>query len=453
MSSKIQYNAQGLPLSAHLVGSNFVVSGSGDFNDGPKSKPTSVTPSTLEATAGSYKWVPWGPGNNYPVEAAREFRMNGVATRALKLKTEMLYGKQIVTCKVTGFDQDAKKEVVEIVSDKRVNEFLRRSNIDVFRNRCIADFVWWGMVFPLFHLNDSRSEISMVTHDKAAKFRFEPFNESLGRIDNVHRSANWPNPSDTQIDSFPCIDSYLYYLEVDRVRYEKNKWKYCFPIQSYDILNDYYAETIQNAILKNGWLGNSNSIPAIVKSMIKNVMSIKYHIEIPMSYWEGAYPGFMKKSEEDRSALVTTKLQEINDFLSGKDNQMKAFISHYMVDKQTGKEAAGWKITALEDKMKYDSWTGVDTTALSHILFSIGINPALFGLGDPAGGNHQNGGSNIREGWLQLIASAQGDRDTLYSWWPFVREYNKYDPEIQLRTIDQVLTTLDQGKGTSKDLS
>jgi hypothetical protein len=452
MSTVIKYNSDGLPVSGYLKGSNFVV-GATDFGtsaDAPKAPAGNVVPNVLEGR-NAMRWVPWGPDNNYPVGAAADFRLNGIASRGLKLKGDMLYGKRVVTCRVKGFDDGTQKEVVEIVNDPEINEFLNRSNINAFRNRAITDFVWFGMIFPMFLLNPDRSKISMVVHDKAAKFRFAPFNETLGRIDTVFRSANWPNPSDAQLQEIPCIDSYLYYLEVDRIKYD-NKYKYAFPIQSYDILNDYYAVTIHESIRKNGTLQNSNSIPAIVKSMIKNVMSIKYHIKIPLSYWETMYPDFKKMKDTEKDKLVDAKLQEINDFLSGQDNQMKAFISHYTVDRVTQKET-GWEIVPLEDKMKYDSWTGVDTAAAAQILFAIGINPAIFGLDSPSGGMGNNGGSNIREAWLTLIASSQGERDTIYSWWPFVREYNGYAPDIELRTIDQVLTTLDQGKGTSKTVS
>jgi hypothetical protein len=459
MSLTVQYNDEGFPISGYIQGGAVVMtaSGFGPAADAPKKELGNLPPSIFESYPNGLPWVIWGGDNNYPAGVAKDFRMNGVGGRALKLRTEMLYGKRVVPCRVTGYDEDAQKEIVEIVKDPEIDQFLLRSNINFFRNKVISDFVWLGMAFPAFLLNSDRSKISMVTHDKAAKFRFARFDLKLGRIPYVYRSANWPLPVEAPyIDMIPCIDSDNYYLEVDRIKYGETGVKYVFPVKSYDILNDYYAVTIHEAVRQNGWLDNSNNLPALVKSMIKNVISIKYHIKIPMSYWSSIYPNWDRLPQKDRDAIVQNKLQEFNDFLSGKDNQMKAFISHYMIDKMSGKEIAGWEIIPLEDKMKYDSWNGVATTANAEILFAIGINPAIFGLGAPGGaaaGGANNGGSNIRESWLTMIATSQGDRDVLYSWWPFVREYNGYDSDIELRTIDQVLTTLDQGKGTSKTLS
>lgn len=455
MNANIKYNSVGVPISGYITGGAIVMSAS-DVAADPKVAPGAVQPSTVEAPSGSQQWVNWGPGNNYPILAAADFRKNGVAARALKLRSEMLYGKRVIACKVTGFDDNAQKEIVEVIEDPRINEFLKRSNINAFRNRAVTDFVWWGMIFPMFLLNPDRSEISMVVHDKAAKFRFAPFNLELGRIDSCYRSANWPWPNKEQYEEIKAIDSYMSYLEVDRVRYEDNVYKYVFPIQSYDVLNDYYAVTIHESLRANGTLANANAIPAMVSSMIKNVASIKYHIRIPASYWTSLYPNFLSMKQDERDAIVNSKLQEMNDFLTGKENQMKAFISQYMTDKNTGKEVSGWEIITLDDKMKYDAWTGVESASNAAILFAMGVNPAIFGLGSPGGagkGGDNNGGSNIREAWLIMLSTAAGDRDTLYSWWPFVREYNGYDPDVELRTMDQVLTTLDQGKGTAKTLS
>lgn len=453
---KITYSADGTPSSAYIKGGAAMLT---TVAPTPGKKPVtvgSVEPNKEEGQGGT-RWVPWGINNDYPIEMARDIRMNGVAHRALKIKADMLYGKRLVACKVVDFDASTEKEVVEVCTDPEVKDFLRRSNINVFRDRMIHDFVWLGNAFPILLLNADRSKISMVAHDKAAKFRYQPFNNTLGRIDNVFRSANWPSPTDDQLQTLKCIDSSQYYMEVDRVKFAGKDFKYVFPVYNYDILNDYYSTVIHESIRKNGWLANSTSIPAIVKATIKNNMSLKYHIKIPLTYWNGLYPTWARLLQKERETIVSAKLEEMNLFLTGQDNAMKAFISHYATDPQTGKEVAGWEIVSLEDKMNYDAWNNVLAAADKEIIFAAGVNPAIMGLDTPGSGGSKggsnNGGSNIREGWLTAIASAQGERDTLHSWWNFVREYNGYDPDVELRTIDQVLTTLDQGKGTKKELS
>jgi len=460
--SKVQigYDSEGYPNSVIMDGGVSVITApvsspkaSTAKND--KQNPAGeVPPAFLEEVGKTNLWVPWGPGNDFPRELTAQIEKNGVASQGLRLNTRTLYGQKVVPCKVVDIDPITGKETVEYVKDKEINAFLRRCNIGPLRASLINDYVNLGTIFPMLCLNDDRSEIVTVAYDKAAKFRFSPYDNGLKRIDTVIRSANWPNPAADQMEIIACIDSGNWYYEVDRIR-QDNKFKYAFPIRALDVLNDYYAKVHWIGIFLNGHLDNSNAYPQINKAIIKNMMSIRYHIEISTQYWERTYPGFAKMEKKQRDDIVNAEYKKMNDFLSGKDNQMKTFISTFGVD-TNGKPMPGIVINAVDDKFKSDAWLNVAAAANAEIMFAQGVNPAIFGLGTPGGagaGGANNGGSNIRESWLTMIAASQLDRDLIYSWWNFVCEFNGYDNDIELRTIDKVLTTLDTGAGTSKTLS
>ncbi|RZK37311.1 MAG: hypothetical protein EOO61_09175 [Hymenobacter sp.] len=290
MSVITEYDDNGNLTSAFLKGKGLVVSSSEKSADRGPSNPTvdAVQPDT-GATLSSDNYVNWGDNNSFPMEVVRDLRRNGMADRALNLKAEMLYGKRLVTCKVVDFDATTGQETLETVNIPEINDFLQRSNIAQYRNRSIHDFVRLGNCFPMLYLNPDRSKISMIVHDKSAKFRYGKFNTAASRIDKIYRSANWPSPSDEQVQEFEAINSYMQHLEIDRIKQEKH-FRYVFPISSYDLLNDYYAVPIWNAVRENGHLKNSNNIPKIIAGMMKNAISLKYHIKIPMSYWTGMYP-------------------------------------------------------------------------------------------------------------------------------------------------------------------
>lgn len=457
--SIIQYTAEGWPQTAVINGGAMVID-----TTLPGTKPANtkvnkedpageVRPSWQEEIGKTALWVPWGVDNDHPRRIMREVEKNGVANTGLELRVKTLYGQKVIPCKVTDIDATTGKEVVEYVKDPEVLEFLRCSNINQFRSRCITDWVYLGNIFPMLCLNQDRSKIVMVVHDKASKFRYAPFDPVKARIDQCVRSANWPNPASDQMEFISMIDSYNWYLECDRVKVD-DQVKYVYPLKTYDVMRDYYAQVRWLGIYLNGWLENSNAIPQIKLAIIRNVMTIKYHIQIPMSYWTSMYPKFNTMAQKDRDTIVNAEYTKMNDFLMGKDNAMKTFISTFAVD-ASGKQMAGWTITAIDDKQKNDAWLPDATAANSEILFAIGINPAIFGLTSPggSGGGANVGGSNIREAWLTMIAASQLERDIVYGWWDFVKEYNGYDPDIELRTIDKVLTTLDTGAGTAKTLS
>jgi len=54
---------------------------------------------------------------------------------------------------------------------------------------------------------------------------------------------------------------------------------------------------------------------------------------------------------------------------------------------------------------------------------------------------------------LDARSLVQADRDITNSYFNFIRDYNGWDPDIQLGVQDMVLTTLDTGGGTKKVLS
>ena len=59
----------------------------------------------------------------------------------------------------------------------------------------------------------------------------------------------------------------------------------------------------------------------------------------------------------------------------------------------------------------------------------------------------------VPEAGLDLRAQLRAHRDILLSWFDFVKAYNGLDEDLELGIQDQVLTTLDKGKGTEKVVS
>lgn len=447
---RITYNADGIPAHVIMDGGSVVVSGQKNPGKATPYNPAGEVPPAWVEEIGKLLWVNWGDDNNLPRNVINEIRKNGVASQAVRLQVQTLYGQSIIPVRVTDIDPYTGKETLEYVRDTEIHSFLKRSNINSLRAKSLLDYVTLGNVFPLLCLNQDRSEIVMVDHDKAEKFRYAPYDSNLERIPGVWRSANWPNPDENQREMVPTIDASHWFYEVDRIKAD-DQHKYCYPINCLDVLNDYYAVATWMGIYTNGTLENSNAIPQIMKSMIKNIWSLKYHVEISADYWKFMYPNFEKMDKKDRDAIVNGLYTQMNDFLSGSDNQMKSFISTFTIDRTTGKPIPGIIINQLDDKDKLDKWNPNTTVFDAEILFAFGVNPAMFGLGSPGGahtGGSNNGGSNIRESWLTMIAKNQMDRDLNYQWFDFVCAFNGWPDDIELRTIDKVLTTLDSGGGT-----
>ncbi|MFD2961379.1 MULTISPECIES: hypothetical protein [Olivibacter] len=446
--SHIEYTKSGIPSVGFMEGGAVVFT-----SKQPKQQIKSLPPDKNEEGS-PQKWVPWGVSDDFPKEVWKEVRKSGVARSALQLLTAKLYGQSCIPVLETGFDPKTKEATYETVDqDHKVWEFLDRSNFDIWRLCVIQDYVSMYNSFPMLMMNADRSEIVRLAHDKVFKFRYAPYNRKTRRIETCFRSANFPSPAEDELDELPVIDPKDWYQEVDRIKHTDSRFNYVFPTYYPDLLNDYYSLVYWDGVRSNGWLEISNSIPAYKRAIFKNQTTIKYHVKIPYSYWTTVYPNWHNMDEKVRSKIVNDKLEEMDKYLTGSENAMKTFISHFGggARNELKKEDTAWEIQALDDKVKGDAYLPDSAAANAEILFSMLVNPALFGVGMPGGsytGGANNGGSNIRESWLVMNAINAADRNIIYQVFRFVARYNGWDRRMRLLTLDKVLTTTDTGGGT-----
>ncbi len=452
----IEYSSEGFPIYAFREGGSYVATSSGTTSSSVAAKLKdenfgSVVPNKKEFS-GSREWVPWGRTDRFPDEVFAEVRKSGVAMSALRLLNYKLFGQQLIPVIEEGLD-DNKEMKYSLVKDAEVTEFLKRSNIDRWRISNIQDYNFLGITFPSLMMNADRSKVVKVGHDKARKYRYLPYDQSTGRIDKIMRSANFPAPSSDARDKeiTKVINSADWYEEVERIRYTDGDHRYIFPTYFPDAEYDYYPRVAWDAIRENGWLEISNSIPEYKRAIFRNQSSIKYHVKIHQQYWLNKFPKWASMSVEARTVEVNKQLDEMDKYLTGTDNAMRTFVSFFETDRSNGKESGHIIIEPIDDKLKSDAYLPDGAAANAEILFSMLVNPAVFGVGMPGGsytGGANNGGSNIRESWLVMNAINSADRAILYHIFDFVREYNGWNPDMKLITLDKVLTTTDTGRGT-----
>lgn len=454
-TSHVGYDASGNPTYGFLEGGAFVMtSKSSSGGNAVQGKIPSIPVSRTEEE-GKKQWIPWGVNDDFPVAMWAEIKKNGVASSAMRLLIYKLYGQNLVPAIIEDFNSDTGQfnyKPLKLSGEPEIREFMMRTNMNQWRLRVIQDYLACANSFPMVSLLDSRDKIAKLGHDKAHKFRYAPFDTGLGRVPNVFRSANFPSPRPEEMQTIACIDSFNWYEEIDRIKLADNNQLYVFPTTFPDFLNDYYSIVYWDGIRQNGWLEISNSIPGYKKEIFKNQTTIKYHIQIPYTYWTSMYEGtWQKMTQAQRDKVVNDKLLEMDLYLKGSKNAMKTFVSHFNVNKSTGKSEDKWEIIPIDDKIKSDAYLPDSSAANAEILFSMLVNPAVFGVGMPGGsytGGSNNGGSNIRESWLVMNAINEADRNVIYQILDFAREFNGWNPDLTWITMDKVLTTTDTGGGT-----
>lgn len=457
MSNKIVRGAAG-PAIVYKKGGAAVIEFTGIRNAGKKNDPAAAPEDhenpdvTLEELSRDGKpWQPWGISDQFPIELAKLIRKSTVGRSGLQRLTKSIYGQRLMTYKVIGY-ADNGEEIIERLHIPEWEAIQRRSNFNVVRLALNQDYSYFGLCYPELRLNGNKTKVWGVDFQKCVNTRLEKMDKK-GNINNVYLSGQFPNVSAEDARKMPAIDFIRFADQIEAIKKNYKDFTYVMPQYWPDVLNAYYPEVFWYSAKEH--LEIATSIPAYIKALFKNQMSLKFHIQIPYSYLEEMYPGFKTMGEDEQDTIVGDLYDDIIKNLTGAENAEKAILSFYGVGKD-GKPSGQWIIDPIDDKMRNEHNLPNASAANTEIMTAMDLNPALNGQGNTGGdytGGSNNGGSNIRESALDLRSRMQADRDITLSFFKFIQEYNGWDPEAQLGVQDMVLTTLDTGSGSKKVVS
>jgi hypothetical protein len=208
------------------------------------------------------------------------------------------------------------------------------------------------------------------------------------------------------------------------------------------------------------WVDIAKSVPKMKTALFNNQMTIKYLVTISMNYWKRIHQKWDTYTPEKRQEVIDKKLDEIDKYLTGNENQYKSIFANSYIDPVTKQEVADIKIDVLDDKVKDGKLLPDSAAANSEILFALNVNPALFGAGQPEGAYSNNaGGSNIREAFMMQLMLLEWERRQNARLFNVVKKYNGWSERLESETKRLVfrypsglLTTLDTGKSTKPEV-
>lgn len=183
------------------------------------------------------------------------------------------------------------------------------------------------------------------------------------------------------------------------------------------------------------WTDVSNKIPRFHSSGLDNGYNLKYHIKIPLGYFDqfGDTPEKRRAAERD---LMTS----MNELLSGVENADKAFVSKFAVDAM-GKALPGWEIVPIENKMSDKAYDSVNTQANIAHTSGHGIDPSLAGI--DTGGKFGGSGSEKRISYqLHIALRTPQKRKILLKTMQAAHKIMGFNPENQFGFEDIDITTI-----------
>jgi hypothetical protein len=191
------------------------------------------------------------------------------------------------------------------------------------------------------------------------------------------------------------------------------------------------------------WTSVSNKIPIFHDSGLDNGYNVKYHIKIPMGYFDQfGEADKRKKAELDLMA-------NMNEMLAGVENTDKVFVSKFAVD-ATGKALPGWEIMPIENKMSDKAYDSVNTQANIAHTSGHGIDPSLAGI--DTGGKFGSSGSEKRVSYqLHIALRTPQKRKILLKTFQAAHKIMGFNPAHRFGFVDVDITTIAENpKGQEK---
>lgn len=380
-----------------------------------------IVPDTKANAQTDGEIVMWGSDNLFPQRVLKEIRENTIVGTTLDKQARIAYEAGIEYGKKSVKDGELKHEEVII---PEVEAFFRRSKIHRYCISALRQFYYFYAAFPEIVFTLDRTEVYSIRADKTktAYCRYKkPVN---GVLDTVCVHADWNNaPTFPETIQIPVIDPFVdpeYYKE------EGKDFKYIYPL-SYPTENeDFYPLVDWNSLRSSGWLEVAQAVPAFKKALFKNQISIKYLIEVSTWWWNWKYPGFDQFDTKKKQKIQKEELTRFNNFMVGTEKTGNTLMVTFSSNPQMQKEYPGWKITPIESKLKDGAHISDSNEASSHLLFALGMDPAIIGS-QPGSKMGAGSGSDKRVAFNIYSDLVRSHQEIILEPLYFIAEYNGWD--------------------------
>lgn len=399
------------------------------------------------------KLLSWNSNNDFPQWADKIITSTSVLNSGLKFMRNFTIGQGVYACKVTGYDTDGNEILIpypdpapqQLVSSPKIRRYFELAARDYFKFGCSG-----VQLVP----NIDGTKIIGLNVLNAYFFRISE-RDSNG-LEKCVVSGKFPDtPSASDYSVYDVLLDYDPVMDMDIRKFEgKGKDSAIFMIRDSWSNRDTYSEPVWLSAYLAGWIDIAKSVPKYLQKAYKNQITCKFHIQIPYSFWDKKFPESDFDDPKDRQAAIEMYMDDIETNLLGAENAEKPLFTHYDTNDQNGKIQDGWIITKIDTNSKDADKLVTSAAANSEILFALMINPNVLGAGMPGGTYAGNqGGSNIREAFLVNIANAWVDRQNFLDPLEIMIRYNYGYEDCALRYRNTILTTLDTGSGTKKNLA
>lgn len=212
----------------------------------------------------------------------------------------------------------------------------------------------------------------------------------------------------------------------------------------------YYARPPWWTIFQSGWYDYACLIIRLKEALIKNNMVLKYAIEINDNFFLTLFKAEALTDEKQQRKRRNQVLQQINDFLTGADNAGKSFVSAFRYNMVKGITEHDILIKPIEGQFRGGEYIEDSEESANMISYAMGVHPGI--IGPQAGKNKTISGSETRELFIIKQALVKPLRELLIQPLTLVKALNQWPDDLEFHIANILLTTLDRGTGTVKQI-
>ena len=376
------------------------------------------------------KWAKWFPYGLYdeidkePQVLLNLVKYNNLQVPLLNTNVDFVIGNGVGLFKKVITPEG--KLTIQPYPLPEVEDWMKENEVDHVETKLATDFYYTGNCF-LEGVITGEKKVSTIKHH-------HPTNARAGLLDPETGEIEYYFIGDFKSGKAKFDPKYPNDLKkstVKRVRaFDKKSlsskfiWhgKQYFPGEYYYGLPWWYGV--------KDWIRLANQIPIFHIAGLTKGYNIRWHIKIPISYFE-QFPENERASEEDKI------MQELDSMLSGAENAGKAFISRFSNDK----DYPEWKIESLKSELYDEAYKDIFQHSNTALSSANNIDPSLAGY-DITG--KLSSGSEKRNSYLiHLALKTPRPRMILLKWLYDVKELNGWPEDLIFAFKDIEITTLD----------
>lgn len=396
---------------------------------------------------------PWGEDNLFPQHVIEAYRKSTIVPKTLEKQSQILLSSGIVYGTVKGYDKHGNEEI-DYKYDKEVEAWMKRTAIKRYLRESSLSFHWFYNLFPEMIKSVDDKMIVSLSNMRPEYCRWAKQNQSTGLLDHCYIAADWAKmgvDSDKKlVTKVRAIDPYY---DADTQVRELSEGKFIYPVSYPSPGTTFYQLAPHNSMRDSGWLDVQVAVSAFKKALFKNQIVVKYLIEVSTWWWNWQYPGFDSKPVDEREKIMDAELEHFENFLTDIENTGKSIMTTYQSDPMYKERYDGWKITAIDNKLKDGTYIEDSQEACSHLLYALGFDPTLIGPIPGRNGMGAGSGSDKRVAFNIYLSMVEPYRDVILEPLQFAFDYNWPDRQYKIKFRNSMITTLDKGKETQQETS